>query len=102
MRYRITIRSNADADLARTAEWYEGERVDLGVKFLDDFVRTCQSIQAFPSRRPFADRKLGIRICRFKRFPYLIYFTVRESDIVIHAVLHARRSPEVWESRFEG
>lgn len=101
MSYSLTIRSLADADLVRTAEWYEGERLGLGAEFLNEFLRTCKAVQRFPSRHSFANREKGVRRCRFKKFPYLIYFTINEPHVIVHAVLHIRRSPSVWERRFE-
>jgi hypothetical protein len=34
-----------------------------------------------------------------RRFPYAVYFSTRESEIVVVAVLHQRRSPSALDKR---
>lgn len=41
----------------------------------------------------------SIRRALCKKFPYAVYFTRKNSDIIVLAVLHQRRQPTMWQNR---
>jgi len=50
----------------------------------------------------FRDIGKGLRRAHVRRFPYVIYFVLRdESRAAIIAVLHQRRDPGMWKKRLQ-
>ncbi|MGB1799695.1 MAG: hypothetical protein ACPHLK_02565, partial [Gammaproteobacteria bacterium] len=41
----------------------------------------------------------NVRRAFCKKFPYTIYFIHKNTDIIVIAVLHQRRSPALWQAR---
>jgi plasmid stabilization system protein ParE len=97
MSQRLLIRTEAHADVEEAARWYEDQRRGLGEVFyrqVSDLIgQVAESPLRFPLVAPTVRRGL------VQRFPYALYFVVDESAIVILAVLHQRRDPQVWERR---
>ena len=44
----VYFRTEAESDIADAAAWYENQRVGLGVEFLDEILKTCDSIAENP------------------------------------------------------
>jgi plasmid stabilization system protein ParE len=40
-----------------------------------------------------------VRRTTLRRFPYCVYFVMREHDVVVLAVLHGGRKPSAWQRR---
>jgi len=43
-----------------------------------------------------------VRRAALRRFPYVIIYTVDDTEIVIVACIHARRDPKRWKGRLQG
>ncbi|MDD9945797.1 MAG: hypothetical protein OXU20_32435 [Myxococcales bacterium] len=50
---------------------------------------------------PGAFRRSEIRRAKLERFPYYLFFTVRDEEIVILAVAHKRRRPGYLSERLD-
>lgn len=59
----------------------------LAHEMAEGFARVCQ----FPESCPFYSPPF--RRMRTKSFPYGFFYTVDSDEIVVHAVVHLRRSP---------
>lgn len=96
-RFVVRLRDEATADLADAAEWYEGRRPGLGTEFL----RAVRARLAALGREPalHAPVRGDVRRVRVRRFPYLVYFLVVGEQVIVFAVLHGRRDPQVWQTR---
>jgi plasmid stabilization system protein ParE len=94
---RLFVRDAAVADLEEAAEWYEARRVGLGAEFL----RAVRALFAGVARDPLqhAVARGEVRRARVRRFPYIAYFVADSEGVVVLAVLHGRRDPQVWQSR---
>lgn len=91
----LRIRRRAERDLDEAYAWYE-ERVDgLGEAFL----RAATACFARIARNPEAHVMVHERVRRahLHRFPYGVYYTVREDFIDILAVYHGRRLPRRFD-----
>jgi plasmid stabilization system protein ParE len=93
----LLFRPQARAELLEARAWYDAERPGLGTAFLTE-IRSAVSLlrqmpQAFPVVHP------PIRRLLLKRFPYALYFFLDEEAVVVTALVHGRRDPEVWRSR---
>ena len=97
MAYKLSIRKEAEADIAEAYQYYESCREGLGVDFMLCIDESLSRIQRNPKQfRSVLDR---IRRALVKKFLYVIYYTLSETEIIILAVTHARRNPKHWQSR---
>lgn len=90
-------RASASAETANAAAWYERRRAGLGSEFLaaidDALARIAERPQAFRVVTP------RIRRARLRRFPYGVFFTLREDRVEVLAVHHARRKTRSFRDR---
>jgi hypothetical protein len=69
---RLTLQANAD--IARAAEWYEERSEGLGKRFVDR-VEAITRIEANPEG--YAPVFKNLRRCNVAKFPYALWFEVR-------------------------
>ena len=94
--------AGANEDVRKAVIWYEDQRAGLGDKFFQELSRAMDRIAANPRRFGRLDRcptSDDIRLCRMKRFPYLIYFRLQGTEILVLAVGHSSRKPLYWLDR---
>lgn len=91
MKYEIIIRPEAEQDLLEAFEWYESRRKGLG----HDFLLQVEAGFKLIARNPNVSSEIYYNVRRYlvKRFPYKIFFLMKESQILILAVIHSRRNP---------
>jgi plasmid stabilization system protein ParE len=89
----LIIRKEAEEDIKSTYEWYEEKRINLGVAFVEEVDSKLEEIKEHPDL--YMEIMSNMRRVLCKRFPYSTYFIHKNTDIVVIAVLHQRRSPAV-------
>lgn len=94
MSRRLVFRRNAEAELAETVDWYEGQRVGLGVEFLKEFDAALARILDNPSQYQIVDD--DIRRAPLHRFPYGIMHAASDEEILILTSFHGNRDPRRW------
>lgn len=97
MSRRLLFKAEAKLDIKESALWYEDQRVGLGDRFTAELGDLLVRIERFPLQ--FPNMGSGVRRGHVHRFPYAVYFLLREEAVVVLAVLHQRRDPEVWKRR---
>ena len=90
MRLRYTQR--AKQDVAVAFEWYEKQRRGLGFEFLDCIEIAIKDILAFPEMYKLC--YLNFRRCVIRRFPFSIFYTIEDKEIVVHSVFNNRQDPK--------
>lgn len=87
------IKPLADSDLVSAVAFYEKERATLGQRFLLEFRSLVISIRQNPSigSQRYSHLIPGLRVRHFARFPYLVLYLERETEIEVIRVLHIRR-----------
>jgi toxin ParE1/3/4 len=91
VRRELVIRSEAEADIAEAADWYNRQRPRLGTDFVLAVNAALQAVQ----RNPFRQfRRAGVA-----PFPYGLIYRASERDIIVVACFHGRRNPNVWKKR---
>jgi plasmid stabilization system protein ParE len=97
MNYRISVRSQAETDIAAAAVWYDQQSLGLGTEFL----RAVEVSIATIARNPaiFAVVHKSVRRLLLRRFPYGLYYVMTSDSIVIIACLHGRQSHDRLVSR---
>lgn len=97
MKYRVIIRPEAESDLKETFSWYEEKREGLGY----DFLLQVDAGLKFIEREPTIF-SLGYKTTRkhlLKKFPYKIIYLLESEKIIILAVIHGGRNPELLDKR---
>jgi plasmid stabilization system protein ParE len=90
MKLRYTDRAKDDVEIAFA--WYERQRRGLGFEFLDCVEIVVKSIIENPEM--YRIHYLNFRGCVVRRFPFSVFYTVEESEIVVHSVFDNRQDPE--------
>ena len=84
---RYTDRSKDDIEFA--FRWYEIQRRGLGFDFLDCIEMSVCNILRFPEMYKISYSVF--RRCVIRRFPFSIFYTIENEEIVIHSVFDNRQ-----------
>ena len=99
MSYRLRIRLAAEADVAEAAQWYDQRQVGLGEKFVREVDRAIARVVENPLAFPVILRRHEVRRALTERFPFRIFFSLKNEAVVVHAVLHGHRDDRHWKDR---
>jgi len=97
MSWQIVFRVEAQAEFDRAFDWYEQQRRGLGVEFLICVTEVLERIQSFPEACELVVE--DVRRAIIAKFPYLVMYKVEPDRIVILAVFHSKRDPQIWKDR---
>ncbi|VAW76393.1 hypothetical protein MNBD_GAMMA12-2618 [hydrothermal vent metagenome] len=97
MDYELLVRPEARADLLDAFQWYQSQRLGLGF----DFKLCVDEVLSALQRTPLIYKKVlkDVRRSVIKRFPFGVFYIVKDSNVIILAVVHARRNPAEWKGR---
>jgi len=88
---KLRYTSRAAEDLRIAFEWYERQRRGLGLEFLDCIEAAFEIIQQNP--KLYAERHDDFRRTLVRRFPFSIFYSIEEKQIIVHAVFDNRQDP---------
>jgi toxin ParE1/3/4 len=96
MTCELVVSAFAETDLREAAQWYNRLRPNLGDDLVlcveQAFDRTLEHPEAFPMILPEVRRVL------VRRFPYGVFFRVRQHRVEVEAVFHLRSDPaRLWQ-----
>jgi toxin ParE1/3/4 len=97
MSLSVSIRPEAEVDLAEAYQWYEERRAGLGDQFLLSVEAILDAIQRHPESFPVVHKQ--VRRALLRRFPYAAFYAVGDEEIVVLAFFHASRDPKRWQDR---
>ena len=94
---RVRLSPAAESDIREIYAWYRAQREGLGLEFrraLDDCLNRIRN-------NPMAYAKVHgeIRRALLHRFPYCVFYVIRESEVGVLGVFHGHRDPKTWQSR---
>ena len=97
--YKVIILPLAKKDIRATFNWYEQQKIGLGVRFSANLRNKVYLIQQNPTS--FNCKYDEVRIAVISVFPYLILYRIDEDNksVIISAVLHTSQNPKNWETR---
>lgn len=97
--YKAVILPFAKQDIRDNAKWYNKIQKGLGKRFTAEVRKTVGYIRRNPEN--IVTRYRTMKTAIVKVFPYMVHFTVEEDkkQIVIHAVLAMKQSPDNWNQR---
>lgn len=86
---------------SRAARWYERALSGLGQEFQAEVERVVELAAQRKLPGVPIETKAGrpLRRALLKRFPYAVYFELRDEGCVVWAVAHGRRRPGYWKGR---
>lgn len=99
VKYSLIVRPEAEEDLRKAFSWYEDNRKGLGYDFLLQVDAGINFIRRSPEIHPIEYR--ATRKHLIKRFPYKIIYLIEEDKIVVLAVLHGKRNPDLLKNRID-
>src|SRR5215471_12789623 len=87
----IRIAASARCDLDEGFEFYESQEIGLGDYFLSSVRADIESLKITAGVHRILYADYHRLLC--KTFPFAIYYTKREADITVFAVVDCRRDP---------
>ena len=97
MSRELILRTEAEADALEAYQWYNEQLSGLGDDFLAEIDRALDTIQANPELPQKLYREFRRVLTR--RFPYAVFYAVRDDRIIVFAILHMARDPRLWRKR---
>lgn len=97
MTYRVIVRPEAAREIQEAFDWYEGRSEGLGLEFL----RAADACLSGVRRNPSAFQPVyeEVRRALLRKFPYGLFYILRDDTIVVIACFHVSRSPADWQRR---
>lgn len=91
MTYTLRFLPEVERDAIDGYFWYEEKEKGLGEEFLRLFYANANEI----TREPLIYRKVYGEFRRrlLRRFPYAVYFSVIEDEIIVFGLFHCARNP---------
>lgn len=79
-------------DAVAAYAWYEEKTRGLGDEFLRTFYACANEVLRNPMSSPKVYHEFRRRLLR--RFPYAVYFMVKDNDVVVFGLFHCARDPQ--------
>ena len=91
------VRPEAEREIQEAFNWYEEQSEGLGLEFL----RAADACLSVVQRNPSAFKSVHKQVRRalLRRFPYMLFYLVKEDTIIVLACFHVKRSPADWQRR---
>ena len=96
---RVDISRSAEIDLLEGYAFYERQRAGIGEYFLDSLFADIDALTLFAGIHPKPDGRLHRSLA--KRFPFAIYYEIRDDVAIVVAVLDCRRDPASITQRLQ-
>lgn len=93
----LVLRRAARGDFDEAFDWYERQRPGLGVAFAERVQAVFDAISAMPEL--YAPVYRDVRKALVKPYPYSVIYRIRGNRVVVLAVFHSKRAPNIWKSR---
>lgn len=100
MSRRIILSPDAEADIESAIRWYQLIGVTLSFRFTTETLRVLHRLVQNPFQFPLIHEV--VRRALLTRFPYAIHFRLNKEVVNVIAVVHQRRSTDVWLNRPHG
>ena len=98
--YRLKFASRAVREIGEAFDWYEEQSKGLGNEFELAFELQLKRLE----QTPFLYTEIipGVRRTLLPRFPYAVFYTVKDDLVHVLGVIHTARSPKRWPSKRGG
>jgi plasmid stabilization system protein ParE len=93
----LTLRPEAEAEIAEAGDWYEQQNPGLRDKFISAVDVTLSALRQNPFRYQVVSGQL--RRAKLRRFPYGLLYVVSDRQVTVLSCVHGRRDPKIWQER---
>ena len=93
-KFNIEISEYAHSEIDDAREFYNLQKDGLGDDFKYDVFLAITNIATFPNLYP--NINTNVKRCLLHRFPYSIFYAIREQSVVILSVAHQHRKPRYF------
>lgn len=97
MAYKLVFNSSVPDDLVNALDYYETISPTLANRFRAHVDRRLADLakrpESFPHDIP------PIRFAKIVRFPYLIFFTIKNKHVLVLGIIHGSSEPNKWRER---
>ncbi len=97
MAYSLDFHPEAEAEFDGALYWFKEQRDGLEQEFFEDYLAVEHRIADTPHQFPTVLDH--IRRANFPRFPYSIFFEIRQNSIFIFSIFHQSRNPGALKNR---
>jgi hypothetical protein len=94
----IEFFAEALEEIRRTAEWYDAQRIGLGVLLVDEIEHAVRRFEKEPEAFPPWRGRARVRRVPLARFPHSLACLLSPRLAVV-ALVHPRRRPGYWAAR---
>ncbi len=94
---RLIFTRISDYDLKDAFDYYNWKQAGLGDRFFNNLYNKIEKITINPLAYPI--RYKNVRCAKIGRFPFMVHFIDQPESIVVTAILHTSRNPELWTKR---
>lgn len=93
----LVLRRRSQAEADEAIDWYERQQVGLGVDFTNRVQAVFDRISATPEMYALVYR--DVRKAHVRHLAYSVFYRIRADQVVVLAVFHNKRNPNIWKSR---
>ena len=97
MKYSLLVSEMAYEDAIVIFDWYEEKLSGLGDRFINE--PEVAKTDLLNNPLAFAKWNKSIRRMVMRKFPYKLFYKIYEDEILILAIIHARRSNRYLKRR---
>lgn len=100
MTYTLHFVPEIEEDITSAYTWYEAKSPGLGEEFLRIFYAYAGEVTRNPLLYPRVHSRF--RRCLLRRFPYAVYFTIEDDQIIVFGIFHCARDPRTIRAKLRG
>lgn len=100
MTYRLRFLPKVEEDVLAGCAWYGERGSGLGEEFLRMFYACVGEIPKNPLLYRKVYREFRRRLMR--RFPYAIYFRIKDNEVIVFGLFHCASDPRTTRSELRG
>lgn len=87
----VKLVHTANSDLKKAVAYYSKVEPSLGLDFAEDVERALAYLRSDP--KAFPKVRNEVRHTTLSRFPYNLFFTIGENEVLVLAISHFRKRP---------
>ena len=100
MAFKVFIKPLTFFEIDEALFWYEKQLPGLGQRFLNELEKCIDQITQYPKRYLLIE--LPVRRILLKTFPYKLFYLIKdESEVVVIALIHTKRSNRFVRQRIK-
>lgn len=96
---KLKLLTAAKSDVADAIAYYNSKEPGLGSEFAAEVRKAIERVLQFPNA--WASVSNRVRRCQVNRFPYGVFYSLKNDVALVIAVQHNRREPRAWQTRLD-